>query len=72
MAINPILAGVGSLPGLDLHSRHRGVHGETKAQSAGDPASDSAPLGTSQHLFSHLLDSTQELIGVNPAAARKP
>ena len=73
MAINPILASAGNLPGLDLHSRHKGVHGETKSQSAGDPATDSAPLGTNQHLFSHLMDSSQALIGISPAAAaRKP
>ena len=73
MAINPVLAAAGNLPGLDLHGHHKGVHGDSKGQSSADPASSAAPLGSNQHLFSHLMDSSEEMIGINPAAAaRKP
>jgi hypothetical protein len=71
MASNPILAAGVSLPGLELHARHRGVHGDTKNQQSTDPASDTAPVGTTQHLFSHLMDSAQEMMAINPAAAAK-
>jgi hypothetical protein len=50
------------------HAHKRGIHGDSQDPTAANPTGQ-APAGTTQNLFSSLLDTAEQLLGVKPAAA---
>jgi hypothetical protein len=70
-ALPSALSSAASSLSLHGHAHKRGIHDDSEDSSAAHPAGQ-APAGTTQGLFSSLLDSVEQLIGVKPAAAVSP